>query len=433
MLNQLLYEKNNYLILLFWVLVGAFAGPLVYVVVPLHMLILRKKGAWLWLLLGFWLILTFSDSRKPVFSFAEDLKPLMMLVMGYLFLVMPKEKEDPLRFVKPYIPFFIVAFASLIGSPVAFEGFQKTVSYVLLLTVIPPLVNLLLTYERERFLYHLVMVGVLILASGIALRVFYPDFVIFKGERYSGLLGNPNGMGIYGFVFTALFTFIIHFHKHLFTRNQSIFIYALIFASLIMSGSRGGIFSTAIFITAWFLLRRDVITGFIIMSAIFISYQYVMANFEEIVISLGLADYFRLETLETGSGRVIVAEVAWRHINENYWFSHGFSFNEHILAQYRDYFEQHGHQGNVHNSWLTMWLDTGLTGLILFIFGWLVNFIRASRFTPMVWAVFFGILLSCTVESWLVASLNPFTIVLVIILSMLGNPEFYGQAEDLGQ
>jgi O-antigen ligase len=170
------------------------------------------------------------------------------------------------------------------------------------------------------------------------------------------------------------------------------------------------------------------------MSAIFISYQYVMANFEEIVISLGLADYFRLETLETGSGRVIVAEVAWRHINENYWFSHGFSFNEHILAQYRDYFEQHGHQGNVHNSWLTMWLDTGLTGLILFIFGWLVNFIRASRFTPMVWAVFFGILLSCTVESWLVATLNPFTIVLVIILSMLGNPEFYGQAaEDLGE
>jgi hypothetical protein len=161
MLNELLYEKNNYLTLLFWVLVGAFAGPLVYVVVPVHMLVLNKKGALLWILLGLWLVLTLSDSRQPIFSFAVNLKTAMMLVMGYLFLVMPKE-DDPLRFIKPFIPFFAVAFIALIGSPVAFGGFQKTVSYVLLLTVIPPTVNLLLTWEKERFLYHLIMVGVIV-------------------------------------------------------------------------------------------------------------------------------------------------------------------------------------------------------------------------------------------------------------------------------
>lgn len=85
MINQILYEKNNYLTLLFWVLVGAFAGPLVYVVVPIHMLILKQKGAWLWILLGLWLVLTLSDSRQPVFRFAVNLQTAMMLVMGYLF------------------------------------------------------------------------------------------------------------------------------------------------------------------------------------------------------------------------------------------------------------------------------------------------------------------------------------------------------------
>jgi hypothetical protein len=430
MLNELLYEKNNYLTLLFWVLVGAFAGPLVYVVVPVHMLILNKKGAWLWILLGLWLVLTLSDSRQPIFSFAVNLKTAMMLVMGYLFLVIPKDNKDPLRFAKPFIPFFAVAFIALIGSPVAFDGFQKTVSYVLLLTVIPPLVNLLLTWERERFLYHLIMVGVIVLATGLALRFISPGFVIFKGERFSGLLGNPNGLGIYGFMFTALFTIVIYFHRYLFTRNQIIFVYALVFISLIMGGSRGGIFSTALFLAAWFLLRRDPIIGFIVMSLIFLSYQYVVTNFEDIVISLGLESYFRLETLETGSGRVFAREVAMENIQNNYWFSKGFSYNEFVFAKYRDYFEQHGHQGNVHNSWLTMWLDTGLVGLILFCLGWLVNFIRASRFSPMVWAVFFGLLLSVSVESWLIASLNPFTIVLVIILSMMGNEEFYRRVGD---
>ncbi|MGQ1892042.1 O-antigen ligase family protein [Thermophagus sp. OGC60D27] len=425
MLTELLYEKKNYLTLLFWVTLGIFTGPLVYVVVPLHMLFLRNKGEWLWILLGLWVILTLSDSRQYIFGFAKNLKTVMMLAMAYLFILMPKIEKDPIRFVKPFIPFFLVAFISLVGSPVGFTGFQKTVSYILLLTVIPPLVDLLLTYERDRFLYHLVMVGVIILSTGIALRFLSPGFVIFKGERFSGLLGNPNGMGIYGFIFTVLFTIIQYFHRDLFTKGQIIFVYIIILLSLVMAGSRGGLFSTALFVAAWFLIKRDPVMGFIVMTLLFVSYQIILANFETIVTSLGLADYFRLETLETGSGRVVVAEVAWENIQKNYWFSHGFTFDEHVLASYQDYFERHGHQGNVHNSWLTMWMNTGLVGLVLFCVGWLTAFIRASRHTPLVWALLFGMLISISVESWLTASLNPFTIVLVIILSLLGNEKFF--------
>ncbi len=320
MLNELKYEKNNYLTLLFWIALGAFTGPMVYVAVPIHMFILKNKGEWLWLLLGLWLILTLSDSRQGIFNFATNLKTIMMLIMGYLFLIMPKER-DAWRFLKPFIPFFIVAFISLIGSPVAFNGFQKTVSYVLLLLVVPGIIKLLLAYEQDRFLYHLVMLGVLVLAIGLILRFIYPGFVIFGGERFSGLFGNPNAIGIYGFMFMALFTIIKYYQPHLFTNKQAIFVYAIIIISLILGGSRGGIFSAALFILAWTLLKRDPILGFIIMSIIFISYQLVMDNFIEIATSIGLEKYFRLETLETGSGRVLAREVAWENIQENYWFS----------------------------------------------------------------------------------------------------------------
>lgn len=424
MLQVLLLEKKNYYILLFWMALGIFTGPLAFAAVPIHMLIMRRKHQWIWLILGFWLILTLSDSRQGVFHFAQNLKTFVLLGLAYLYLTSEKE-EGWHRFIQPFIPFFVVAFISLFESPQLFYGFQKTFSYFLLLLVIPGTVRLIIKYERDRFLYNLILLGTLILAVGVALRFVYPGFVVFKGERFSGLLGNPNGLGIYAFIFLALFTYIHSFHKQLFTQKQTIFIYLLLAASLIMGGSRGGIFSALLFVAGWFLMKRNPVFGFVAMMVIFFSYQLVMANFVEIVLYLNLQDFFRLNTLETGSGRLLVAEVAWKHIDMNYWFSKGFTYSEHILAQYHEYFIAKGHQGNVHNSWLTMWLDTGLVGLVLFCIGWLINFFRASRFTPMVWALLFGLLLSATVESWLVASLNPFTIVLVIILTMLGDENFY--------
>lgn len=424
MLQVLLLEKKNYYILLFWMALGIFTGPLAFAAVPIHMLIMRRKHQWIWLILGFWLILTLSDSRQGVFHFAQNLKTFVLLGLAYLYLTSEKE-EGWHRFIQPFIPFLVVAFVSMLESPTLFYSFQKTFSYLLLLLVIPGTVRLVIKYERDRFLYNLILLGTLILAVGVALRFVYPGFVVFKGERFSGLLGNPNGLGIFAFIFLTLFTYIHSFHRHLFTRKQIIFVYALLAASLIMGGSRGGIFSALLFVAGWFLMRRNPVFGFVAMMVIFFSYQLVMANFVEIVLYLNLQDFFRLNTLETGSGRVLVAEIAWKHINMNYWFSKGFTYSEHILAQYHEYFIAKGHQGNVHNSWLTMWLDTGLVGLVLFCIGWLINFFRASRFTPMVWALLFGLLLSATVESWLVASLNPFTIVLVIILTMLGDENFY--------
>ncbi|MDR2929043.1 MAG: O-antigen ligase family protein, partial [Cytophagaceae bacterium] len=409
MLQQLLREKQNWFILIFWMAVGIFARPLVFVVVPLHMFALKNRGEWLWLLIGLWVVFTFSDSRQAIFRFTQPFKPVMMVVLAFLFITFPKEKER-FRIFRPFIPFFIIAVLSIFnGSPQPFTSFQKTLSYLLLLLIIPGVVQLLLQYERKRFLFHLVMTGTLILGIGLALRFFYPGFVIFGGERFSGLLGNPNGLGIYCFCFLSLFSVIRYHHKYMFTKKQTWFIYGLIGLSLVFCSSRGGIFSSLLFIMGWQLIKRNAMMGVIVMALFYVSYQLVMDNFVEIVTSLGLQDYFRLNTLETGSGRIIAREFAWKHINNSYWWGKGFGYTEYLFFSNQDYFTSLGHQGNSHNSYLTIWLDTGLTGLILFCFGWIMNIIRIARRSPMIWAVFFGAILTTTVESWLAASMNPFT------------------------
>jgi hypothetical protein len=48
----------------------------------------------------------------------------------------------------------------------------------------------------------------------------------------------------------------------------------------------------------------------------------------------------------------------------------------------------------------------------------------------MIWAVFFGAILTTTVESWLAASMNPFTIQFVILLSLMGDENFYASHEN---
>lgn len=424
MFQYLFEEKKIYLTLLFWIAVGAFTGPLVYVVVPLHLLMLHKKGEWLIVLLGLWLIFTLSDSRQGMFRFAQSVKPILMALAGVLYFT-GNDAHKPHGFLTPFIPFFIIAGWAWFDSPVAMDSLQKTASYVLLLLVIPWLISNLLEQDRDRLLRHLILLGALVLVIGIVLRFAYPGFVIFKGERFSGLLGNPNGLGIYSFMFLCLTTLIFTYHPTLFQRGEKIVVYVIIALSLIWCGSRGGIFSSALFLAGWFLFRQNVTLGFVVMTLVFASYQLVTANFVDIVTSLNLQDYFRLDTLETGSGRLVAREFAWKHIETQYWMGKGFGYTEHLMHKFKDYFLNKGHQGNVHNSYLTIWLDTGLLGLIAFCWGWLRNFMRAAAFSPLVWAVLFGLLLTTTVESWLAASLNPFTIQLVIVLSLLGNGRFY--------
>lgn len=424
MINILLQDKKLYFILFFWILLGVFSGPLSYLIIPAHLILLFKKKEWLLILLGIWLMFTLSDSRQYVFLFAQTLKILMMGVLGVLFLLASKKKSD-FYFFSPFIFFFSVAVIAWLNSPIVFDSFMKMSSYALLLLVIPWLINKALIFNRDYFLIHFVLLGTLVLFSGLFLKVVSPGFVSFLGGRFSGLLGNPNGLGIYAFMFFVLVTVIFTYHSYLFTKKEKLGVYAIILISLALSGSRGGMFSTMLFMLGWFLFRKSKTIGFVVMISLLISYQLILANLDLIAASLGLEAFLRVETLSSGSGRLVAQEFALDQIKTQYWLGKGFGFAEYLMKINAEDFLSTEHQGNVHNSYLTIWLDTGLIGLIAFCYGWLVNFIRAAKMSPIIWALLFGLLLSTSVESWLSSSLNPFTIQLVIILSLVGNYTFY--------
>ena len=95
-------------------------------------------------------------------------------------------------------------------------------------------------------------------------------------------------------MFLMLFTFVSAFHKRLFSNWQKILVYTLIGLS-VFSGSRGGIFSSLLFVLGWMLIKQTLV-WFYYNGSGFVSYQLVM-NFVEIV------TYLTCRTISTGDFR----------------------------------------------------------------------------------------------------------------------------------
>ena len=88
-----------------------------------------------------------------------------------------------------------------------------------------------------------------------------------------------------------------------------------------------------------------------------------------------------------------------------------------------------GHQGGVHNTYLTFWLDVGIVGLLIFLRSLFLIFIKAWKRTPLAPAILFSVLFSILYESWLAGSLNPYTILLLIILTIVSEDEIIHSEE----
>ena len=148
-------------------------------------------------------------------------------------------------------------------------------------------------------------------------------------------------------------------------------------------------------------------------------YQLISNNLADIITYLGLQDQFRIDTLENGSGRTIAWDFAWDQIQNDFFIGRGFSYTEYIFRINYEYLSMLGHQGAAHNSYLTFWLDTGLIGLVLYLFALITTFIKASFKSKFAFPVLYAVLFSNNYESWLTASLNPFTIQLLFILTLM--------------
>ncbi|MCF8261502.1 MAG: O-antigen ligase family protein [Melioribacteraceae bacterium] len=412
------FNLTLYPVIIIWVLVGMYLGAIVNVFVLGALAVWGYQKRYSEILIAFIFMLLLSDSRHMALDFAKSTKMFYILVMASIMIFQLPSFRPFNKIYFHFIPFFIFAFISIIYADSAFQSMQRTVSYLLLILIVPNYVQAILKTKREQFFIDLNIFFLGLLFVGLVFRLMAPGVVMFAAGRYTGLLGNPNGLGIFLLLNFIIFTVSKSYYPKLFGTKFTIFAYSLMGISLILCGSRTALFTVFLFILFKETFKISRFLGLLLFFIILISAQLFIANVEAIITALNLQDYLRIETLATGSGRLFAFEVAWESIKENVFIGKGFGYTGELFVKFKDELSLLNHQGNVHNSFLTLWLDTGLWGLIAFVGAWFGYLIKWSQKVFLTIPIIYSIFFSSFFESWLSASLNPFTIQFLLIISI---------------
>lgn len=417
---------NQFLImLLVWTLSSLYGGKNVAMgVVGISILLLKFNNRYMELLMGFFFILLLSDNLDERLYFAKTFKNIYMVFMGLVLFTDRKKLQPFSSLIRMFIPFLVIAVFALYFAGAFSVGVQKTLSYILLLIVVPSFFKYLFREHGPSFLKDLVLFFTLIVLVGYLSKYLSFEFAYIEGNRMRGLFGNPNGLGIFLFLFFAFYTVVTRFYPSLFSLSERRFIMGVMIMGLVFCGSRTAFISITILLFFSSIQNISPMLGFILLAGIILSYEAIMNNFVAIVQYMGLEKYFRLNTLEEGSGRFIAWGFAWTKIQDFFFFGGGLGNDEYIMRQHYSLLTRLGHQGGVHNSFLTLWFDVGIIGLLLYLRGLLLIFIKGAAKTPLAIPLMYAVLFSVTYESWLAGSLNPFTIVLLFSITLIFEDEF---------
>jgi O-antigen ligase len=423
-----------YIVFATWLVVGIFGGPLIYLILPVTMLLLAKKDLYEELFIGYLFILVLSDSSVEGLNFAKSIKNIYISVLAVLILLNSSKFYPYNKLYKGFIPFFIISVITVmlsINESFFTTSLQKTFSYIISFLVIPNLVSKLYREEGEQFLRRFVFFIVSVLIIGLSLKFFAPDIATLKGERFRGVFGGPNGLGVY-----CVLTFIIYFvlnsyFPKLFSKiERQVILFALLL-SIYLCGSRNALISVLVFYIFQRFFSVSLFLGIIIFIATIFIVELTSSYATSLIITLGLENYFRIQTLEEGSGRYIAWDFAWKQIQNNFFLGKGFAYNEFYMRKHYGMLLKLNHQGGIHNSFLTFWMDQGLIGLLAYLGSFVMLFVKASRRTKYAIPIMFAISFSAFFESWLVGSLSAFAFLGMFIFSLITSDEIHDRVEFL--
>lgn len=413
-----------FVLLLIWVFAGIYTGPGVYLIITASLFLLFANERFPEIFIGFLLIVILSDSLEDQMNFAKTFKNIYILMLFFFFIVSINKQEFLIEIYKYFIPYFILALIGLFYSPIFFISFQKLLSYILLFIVVPNYILRSYQIQGAYFFRNLIFFLFAIIVTGFLIRYYNFEIAYSHGGRHRGLFGNPNGLGIYMILFFIIFTIINHKFPELFSRIEIIILSFIMFYILYMTGSRTALIAVLLFYGFNQVFKYSTFLGFFLFLILMISMEFIIIYLPQIIIFLGLEKSFRLETLQQGSGRIIAWEFAWRNIQESFFIGKGIGFDEHLMRENRDFLSKAGHEGGVHNTYLIVWLNTGLIGLLTFLRGIFLVFIKGAKNNTYAFPALFAIMLSINFEPWLAASLNPFTSMFLIIVTLLTAPVF---------
>jgi hypothetical protein len=420
------YKQHSQFIMILAVMYvsGVWGGPIIYPMFPMFMLLFGIRKRYFELLVtSLWLLMLadyvpVKNATYDDLQFAKDLKFMVPLFLaGFLMMYRDDFKPFP-KLILWFVPFFIVVAIGLQYAINFSVGLEKTISYFLMMLTIPFYVSHLHREQGEYFWKAFFTFIIGMLTIGIVLRFAAPQIAMLDGKRFKSILGNPNGLGIFLNLTFMLWVIMRELKLASFTKRENWYIILVIFISLIWSGSRNGMMSIFLFYLISRVIKVHWFLAVITVVVVLTFNEQLFEGFVGVIEFLGLQDYFRIESIEEGSGRKIAWVFAWQEIQNYYFVGGGFGQDEQIMRPNYYWLSKLGHQGGVHNSYLSMWFDAGIAGIIAFFGAFYGIVFKAMKHDYLVLAFAINIMFNITYESWLVASLNPFTILLFTILAV---------------
>lgn len=404
-----------------------YGGPLVYFLIPLTIYLMARKEMYEELFFGYFFILILSDNQSSErLEFAKSVKTIYISILSVIYFLRYKElKRENMLFVI-FLPFVIFSFITMsfsINDSYFFTSVQKTLSYLLSFLILPDLISRLFSEQRVAFLKKFIFFISVILLTGILLKYFAPDFALLSGDRFRGVFGGPNGLGVFCVLFFIVFFVFINYYNEMFSKQEIIFIFSIIIFSILFSGSRNALIAVFIFYLFQRFFGLSPFLGFIVFVIFLFLSEMISSNAVLIVNSFGLSDIFRVQTIEEGSGRFIAWAFAWKQIQHDFFIGRGFAYNEFYMRQNYGLLLKLNHQGGIHNSFLTFWFDQGLIGLLFYLRSYILVFIKAAQKTKYAFPAMFAISFTAFFESWLVGSLSAFAFMGIFIFTIFSNDE----------
>jgi len=355
-------------------------------------------------------LLLFSDSITPMFMNAAKSKDFIALLMGGFALLKYKNALNK-SFLAYFWPYLLVALLGLVFVNSRLIGFQKLLSYGLLLVVVPTyLVQIFQKPGAASFLRNLFFVFFVLYGFSILMSRISPGSYAYLG-RFNGIHRNPNGVGI----FSALLIMNLFLVRDLFPKllTQKVFysFVAVFLLAILLAASRNAMLSLGVFFLFRFI-RVNFFVGFVLVLIIGSGYGLIMALVEQFATAYNLTEEVRVDTLSYASGRIYIWDACWREIQNHFWIGHGFTYEEYSKWDQKYYAEIpmliHNY-GNIHSSYLTIWLNTGFLGLLSFLIGIIRLVFKGQKISVSIAPFFFGAVIIGIFESYMVASLNPYT------------------------
>lgn len=406
-----------FVVLVFLFILGNIFLPLSWLALGLFLAFWIYKGRDDFLIVMLLVILILGDSREDYFFFVKNLRIVAILLVGLRSLFQIGQGKYHFRRIFLWsIPFFIIALLGGLRSPSVGTSMSKMVSYLLLIIITLHYIPYHFK-RRTTLLPDVATLGIWVFLIGLIMMVINPSLAFLLG-RFRGLLGNPNGLGIYATLTMPILLICLEVYPEWKVRWQlGIF---LLMASVLLSGSRTSLGTILVFYFLYWFHKRNpgsiaALWGLVVPGLILF---FSLISPTELIKLLGLGEFLRVESIETGTGRFLAWTLGWNQILQDPIIGRGFAYEEIYFHGLRDILVATEHQGGMHNSWLTFIMNNGLLGFGLFLIFFLnLLFRMKSRAFALPFAL--AALVSATFESWLNSSLNAFSIHFYLVVMLL--------------